>query len=76
MKELIIFTIAGSTFHFKNVEDFNRGSDHISFSYSGQVTERRNRATFYHISMAGYSWLGDLEKESDGKSTYLDGIPQ
>lgn len=73
MRELIIFTIAGSTFSFKNVDNFNLGSDHISFSYSGQLTGRRNRATFYHISMAGYSWLGELEKEeSERKSTYLE----
>lgn len=65
METLIIFTIAGSTFSFKNVGDFNLGSDHISFSYSGQRTGRRNRATFYHISMVGYSWLGELEEESE-----------
>ena len=76
MGTLIIFTIAGSTFSFKNVDDFNLGSDHISFSYSGQLTGRRNRATFYHISMVGYSWLGELEKEPEDKSTYLDKTPQ
>lgn len=59
MKELIVFTNNGQTYHFKNVANFRPTTTGFSFGYTGMATGVTRQATFNNTSTAGYA-LADM----------------
>lgn len=55
MKELIVFTNNGQTYHFDNVEGFRPTTTGFSFSYVGKASGVRRHAVFNNTSTAGYA---------------------
>lgn len=55
MKELIVFTNNGQTYHFKGVEDFKPTTTGFKFTYKGVATGVKREAVFNNTSVAGYA---------------------
>ncbi len=57
MKELLIYTANGKVFKFDNVTNLMPSSQGFTFEYTGVATGKTRKATFNHISVAGYALL-------------------
>lgn len=55
MMEIIVFTISGATFHFKNVKEFKLTTKGFTFTYVGESTGVERKAVFDYTSTAGYA---------------------
>lgn len=60
-KELIVFTVSGNTYDFKNVTNFRHTMTGFSFSYTGVSTGVTRFAEFDYKSTSGYA-LSDMEE--------------
>lgn len=61
MKELIVFTNNGQTFHFKSVTDFRPTTTGFTFTYTGMATGVTRQATFNNASAAGFALVDAIE---------------
>lgn len=52
--EIIVFTISGATFKFKNVKDFKQITNDFSFTYVCVATNIKRKASFDYLSAADY----------------------
>lgn len=55
MMEIIVFTISGATFQFKNVKEFKVTTNGFAFTYVGESTGVERKAKFDYTSTAGYA---------------------
>ena len=71
MKELIVFTNNGQSYHFYDVTDFRPTTTGFSFNYTGKATGLTRQAVFNNTSTAGYA-LRTLPETAvdDGRCTY------
>lgn len=73
MKELIVFTNNGQTYHFSEVTNFRPTTTGFSFTYTGKATGVTRDAAFNNTSAAGYA-LVDEENEHKRADKALKGI--
>lgn len=66
MKELIVFTNNGQTYHFSDVANFRPTTTGFSFTYTGKATGVTREAVFNNTSTAGYAFA---DEESERKKT-------
>lgn len=59
MKELIVFTNNGQTYHFSEVANFRPTTTGFSFTYTGKATGITREAVFNNTSTAGFA-LADM----------------
>lgn len=55
MMEIIVFTIGGATFKFKNVKELKVTTNGFEFTYIGESTGVERKAIFDYTSTAGYA---------------------
>lgn len=55
MMEIIVFTISGATFKFKNVKELKVTTNWFEFTYIGESTGAERKAIFDYTSTAGYA---------------------
>lgn len=60
-QELIVFTVSGNTYNFKNVIGFSHTTTGFSFTYTGMSTGVTRFAEFDYKSTAGYA-LSDMKE--------------
>lgn len=53
--EIIVFTISGKTYNFKNVENLTPTTQGFEFDYTGMATGVKRHAAFNYTSVAGYA---------------------
>ena len=53
--EIIVFTISGKTYNFKNVENLTPTTQGFEFDYTGMATGVKRHASFNYTSVAGYA---------------------
>lgn len=54
-KEIIVFTISGKTYNFKNVTNFLPTTQGFKFDYTGIATGITRTCDFNYCSVAGYA---------------------
>lgn len=62
MKELIVFTNNGQTYHFNGVTDFRPTTTGFSFNYFGKATQLTRSAVFNNTCVAGYALRGEKDE--------------
>lgn len=63
MKELIVFTNNGQTYHFSEVTNFRPTTTGFSFTYTGKATGVTREAVFNNTSTAGYTLVDEEDKK-------------
>ncbi|QGZ70125.1 hypothetical protein GQS62_04595 [Pediococcus pentosaceus] len=63
MKELIVFTNNGQTYHFSEVTNFRPTTTGFSFTYTGKATGVTREAVFNNTSTAGYALVDEEDKK-------------
>lgn len=60
--EVIVFTIMGITYHFKNVSEFTPTTNGFKFKYTGIATGVTRTIEFNNLSTVGYS-INEMENK-------------